>query len=152
MLLTTANIGLHMGKSKTIGVRFNGKLLTNIERHDLNNCELIRTVMQRYFNNDGSNETLDAFANNDNTNVSKSANAANNEYDSNLVDLLTQQHELLTNQLASLQDRNKKLEGQVEFYHVQDLPFWKRRRYNKQMNLLTAAGPAAAAANDVTDL
>ena len=69
-----------MSKSKTIGVRFNGRLLTQIEQHDMNNCELIRTVMQRYFIDDGSSSKLKG-----------SASSASNGYDANLLDLLTNQ-------------------------------------------------------------
>jgi len=134
-----------MSKSKTIGVRFKGKLLTAIEQHEMNNCELIRTVMQQHFTDDGDRATLHRFANNDDT---TNSNGANNGYDASLMDLLTNQHTMLTDQLNVLQKRNKKLEGQVEFYHVQDLPFWKRRRYHKQMKLL----PVASANPDVVDM
>ena len=137
---------MHMDKSRTIGVRFKGKLLTAIEQHHMNNCELIRTVMQRYFTEDGDRATLPPFANNNGTINSKNVNGANNSYDASLVDLLTNQHTMLTEQLNMLQERNKKLENQVEYYHVLDLPFWKRRRYNKQMKLLPVAG------HDVVDV
>lgn len=141
-------MGCSMSKSKTIGVRFKGKLLTAIEQHEMNNCELIRTVMQQHFTDDGDRATLHRFANNNGTNNSKNINDDNNSYDASLVELLTQQHNALANQLAEMQKENKRLNGQVEFYHVQDLPFWKRRRYNKQMKLL----PVASTAPNVVDM
>ncbi|MBU0846427.1 hypothetical protein KKH23_04500 [Patescibacteria group bacterium] len=136
-----------MSKSRTIGVRFKGTLLADIEQHEMNNCMLIRMVMQQHFADDGNRAMVSNFANNDGTINSKNVNDANNSYNGSLMELLTNQHILLTEQLNTLQKRNKKLENQVEYYHVLDLPFWKRRRYHKEMKLLPAVDD-----KDIVDL
>jgi hypothetical protein len=58
-----------MSKSKVIGTRFNEPLLTKIQQHELSNSELIRTVVERYFLNDGKNNTLYNDFATDNNNV-----------------------------------------------------------------------------------
>ena len=64
----------------------------------------------------------------------------NNGYDKDIIGFFQ-------SQIEELQHKNEKLENQVEFHHVQDLSFWKRRRYNKQMKLL----PVASAKPDIVD-
>lgn len=78
-----------MEKSKVIGVRFRGKLLTQIQHHDKPNSELIRTVMKRYFLDDRKNQKLF-------TNVNKNVN---NVYSQDLIDSLTSQIDFLQSEV-----------------------------------------------------
>jgi len=88
-----------MQESRVIGVRFKGRLLTKIQQHDMGNCELIRTVMDRYFLDDGKNRDVNGFVN----------NGVNNVYSRGMVDILNDQIDDLKNDKVFLQDQNRAL-------------------------------------------
>jgi len=43
---------------------------------------------------------------------------------------------VLTEQVKDLKQENNKLKDQCEFYHIQTMPFWKRRAYKKTLKQL----------------
>ncbi|GAI15285.1 unnamed protein product [marine sediment metagenome] len=64
-----------------------------------------------------------------------------NDYDQDLIKFFQQQ-------VKDLQTKNEKLENKCEFYSVNSMGYWKRRRYNKQMKLL----PVASANPNIVDV
>lgn len=88
-----------MEKSKVIGVRFKEPLLTKIQQHELSNAQLIRTAMQRYFLDDGKNNTLD----------NKYTTKNNNVYRQELMTTFQAQIQDLKNDKEYLQQQNNAL-------------------------------------------
>jgi len=88
-----------MEKSKVIGIRFKEPLLTKIQQHEMNNSQLIRMIVQRYFIDDGKNNTLH------NSHTTKN----NDVYTQELVSTLKLQIQDLKNDKDYLQQQNNAL-------------------------------------------